>query len=205
MKEYLRKYPGTSRMRTMKYHLSTYWFILVSVFVSWTLVDARSNMVVSRMSVGDKFTNPSHLDKRKHCLKMNALCVDDLSDSCNECKCQTGNETYLSDEKRCVSSEQLDYNTGCLYKVLQNPRKGIVDVQLATLGLSKKNQKYIRAPIRMPNAFPIKCGIDSSSSYLNLQGKWIALPNISDVLKIDVKKDRSASVKRYLNLNVRFF
>lgn len=121
-----RKYQSTARMANAVcfeyYRLFTCWIVLVFLLEAFALVDARSPMVVSRMSDGDVFTNPHSDRKVKDCAKFEARCVKDLLNSCNECKCNLGNETYRFDLKRCVSSEDLDNCTGelCLYRRIES-------------------------------------------------------------------------------------
>lgn len=92
---------------------------------------------------------------------------------------------------------------GCAYKGLKDPLKGLMDDKLATLDLSEKHSKDINAPLHMSSAFRITCDIDSNSGFLNKRGQWTALTNLSDSLKVDVRRDPYASFRRYLNLNVR--
>ena len=78
-----------------------------------------------------------------------------------------------------------------------------MDEKISTLDLMKKGKKNIIASLHLTKLVKIKCGIGNESSFLNRNGKWIILKNISQALGIDVRQDQTIGTSRYLILNVR--
>ena len=79
----------------------------------------------------------------------------------------------------------------------------LMDEKISTLDLMQKGTKNIIAPLHIAKSIKIKCGIGNESSFLNRNGKWIILKNISQALGIDVRQYQTIGTPRYLVLNVR--
>ena len=76
-----------------------------------------------------------------------------------------------------------------------------MDTELPTLDFSVTDSKGIRG--QLPQGELI-CEIQNTTSLFDSQGKWVAVPNITDVLLPRVHDgDEGWAVRRYLSVNVR--
>ena len=81
--------------------------------------------------------------------------------------------------------------------------EGFMDTKLPTLDFRETDSKDIRGYLPQGvMADEIMCEIQNTTSFLDSRGKWVAVPNISDVLLPRVH-DGHGAIRLYLSLNVR--
>ena len=84
--------------------------------------------------------------------------------------------------------------------------KSLLDTNLPTLDFRKSASKNIVGLLYISRgvaADKITCEIENGTSFLNDQGEWVALPDISDVLPISVYDGHGTDIPRHFVLNVR--
>lgn len=81
----------------------------------------------------------------------------------------------------------------------------LTDKNLPTLDFTKSGTKHIRGVLRIHHGIPVNditCKIKNNTSFLDDDGNWIALPNISNILTITANQGHGSD-PAHLTMEVR--